>query len=287
MSQSAALNMNSLFAGAAGGGDITQGTALVLTNLGTQIQTGMGISVDDVQASAVTIVTQMPDDSGSIRFSGNSQVVRDGHNGVLDALTASKQGDGILAATRYLNGRQLFPYSKLEHAVRMATQNYDPNEGTPLYDQTAVLLGLVVAKTAEFEDGGVPCRSVTCIITDGEDEHSSTQTAGTINQIVTDMLRSEKHIIIGMGIGTGNGRTDFYKVFTGHKKAVVELARQNGTLADLAPIGGMGLWPKHVLTPGNNASEIRAAFQVVSQSAVRASQGAASFSQTAAGGFGA
>jgi hypothetical protein len=37
----------------------------------------------------------------------------------------------------------------------------------------------------------------------------------------------------------------------------------------------MGIPDRWVLTPGNSAGEIRRAFQVFSQSAVRASQGAA------------
>jgi len=46
----------------------------------------------------------------------------------------------------------------------------------------------------------------------------------------------------------------------------------------------MGIEDRRILTPRDNASEIRNAFQVFSQSAVRASQ-AASFSSSALGGF--
>ena len=74
------------------------------------------------------------------------------------------------------------------------------------------------------------------------------------------MLRTENHIIAGMGID--NGSTDFEEVFK-----------------------SMGLDPKWILTAGDSASEIRKAFSVVSQSFVRASQSAQSYSQTAMGGF--
>src|SRR5512138_464004 len=70
--------------------------ALTVVDLGARIQAGLGIKVDDVVASEVTLVTTMPDDSGSIRFGGNAQAVRDGHNAVLDALGRCKQRDGIL-----------------------------------------------------------------------------------------------------------------------------------------------------------------------------------------------
>jgi len=49
----------------------------------------------------------------------------------------------------------------------------------------------------------------------------------------------------------------------------------------------MGIEDQWILTPGNDGSQIRRAFQVFSQSAVRASQSAAHFGQAVLGGFGA
>jgi len=60
--------------------------------------------------SGAVLVTIMPDDSGSIRFAGNAQVVRDGHNLVLDALQYSYQRDSILAHPQFLNSYVLSPY---------------------------------------------------------------------------------------------------------------------------------------------------------------------------------
>ena len=62
-------------------------------------------------------------------------------------------------------------------------------------------------------------------------------------------------------IAVNDGSTDFRKVFS-----------------------EMGIPDRWILTPGNSASEIRGAFQMFSQSAVRVSQ-AASFSKSALGGF--
>ena len=47
----------------------------------------------------------------------------------------------------------------------------------------------------------------------------------------------------------------------------------------------IGIQNEWILTPANTANDIRNAFQVFSQSAVRASQGATAFSQSALGGF--
>src|SRR3954469_24535125 len=92
---------------------------LALADLGAQIQAGLGVAVDDVRASEVVLLTIMPDDSGSIRAAKNEQVMRDGHNLVLDALSGAKHKDGILAHTRYLNGNVLFPYCPVTQALRM------------------------------------------------------------------------------------------------------------------------------------------------------------------------
>ena len=258
-------NINQLFQTAHEDGLLSPSTmqALDVPDIGAQIQAGLGVTVDDVEASEVVLVTMMPDDSGSIRFSGNSEAVRDGHNMVLDALADAGQQESLLVHTRYLNGNVLFPYRPLDQATRMDTQNYNPNQGTPLYDQAVVLLGTVLAKSQEFADNGVPARTITLLITDGADEHSSLHTATSVRPVVEDMLRAETHIIAAMGVDDG-GYTDFRKVFS-----------------------DMGIRDEWILTPGNTPEEIRQAFQVFSQSAVRAGQGTAGFSRTAVGGFGA
>jgi hypothetical protein len=222
---------------------------LDLVDVGAQIQAGLGCTIDDVGSSEVVLVTMMPDDSQSIAAAGNTDAVRDGHNFVLEALGGSKQAGEVLAHTRYLNGFVLTPYTALEHAVKMTPANYAPNLGTPLYDQAAVVLGTVIAKSQELAQAGIAVRTVTLIITDGGDYGSTRCKPADIKAIVDDMLAHENHIVAAMGIS--DGTTDFKAVFR-----------------------AMGIPDRWVLTPGNSASEIRRAFAVFSQSAVRASQGA-------------
>jgi hypothetical protein len=222
---------------------------LDVVDVGAQIQAGLGVTIDDIAASEVVLLTMMPDDSHSIASAGNTDSVRDGHNFVLAALAHSKQSGEVLAHTRYLNGLVLFPYTALEHATTMTTANYDPRLGTPLYDQTTVVLGTVIAKAQELAQAGIAVRTVTLIITDGGDYGSARCKAADVKALVTDMLAQENHVVAAMGIS--DGTTDFRAVFR-----------------------SMGIPDKWILTPGNSATEIRRAFQVFSQSAVRASQGA-------------
>ena len=268
MSQSGIANVNALFQGAIADGSISAQVAQTINipDLGAQIQAGLGVTPDQVPASEVTLVTMMPDDSGSIRFvRGNTEAVRDGHNLVLDALKTSKQTNGILVHCRYLNGDVLYPYCPLDQAVRMTPQNYDPDKGTPLYDQIVTLLATVLVKTKEFLDSGAPVRSVTLIITDGSDQHSvAYRSPQSVRPLVQELLIKEQHIVAAMGIN--DGTTDFRRIFR-----------------------EMGIEDRWILTPNNDPKSIRAAFQLFSQScALPASQGAASFSKTAmGGGFGA
>ena len=222
---------------------------LDVVDVGAQIQAGLGVSIDDVAASEVVLVTMMPDDSHSIASAGNIDVVRDGHNYVIEALRGSKQSGEVLAHTRYLNGFVLTPYIALDNAVKMTPANYDPRLGTPLYDQTTVLLGTVIAKATELAQAGIAVRTVTLIITDGGDYGSQRCKAADVKAIVEDMLGQENHIVAAMGIS--DGTTDFKAVFR-----------------------AMGIPDKWILTPSNSSTEIRRAVQVFSQSAVRASQGA-------------
>lgn len=221
---------------------------LDVVDVGAQIQAGLGCTIDDISASEVVLVTMMPDDSQSIAHAGNTDAVRDGHNFVLQALSGSKQAGEVLAHTRYLNGHVLCPYTSLDHAVAMDTANYRPNLGTPLYDQTCVVLGTVIAKAQELAQAGIAVRTVTLIITDGGDYGSTRCKPADVKALVDDMLGQENHIVAAMGISDGS--TDFKSVFR-----------------------SMGIPDRWILTPGNSASEIRRAFAVFSQSAVKASQG--------------
>lgn len=263
-------SLSALLGGVVDDESATAAMTLTADTLGPAITAGLGdVKLDDITSSEVLLMTSLIDDSSSIRMvSGNAQAVRDGQNSLLDALLGAKQAGEVLISCRYLNANPptdhgvLYPYRPLAGAIRLDTHNYNPSGGTPLYDQVAVTLTGVAAKMGEFEQGGVAARAVTAILTDGEDVGSHHHRAASVRAIVEGLLQTEQHIIAGVGIE--DGHTNFRKVFL-----------------------DMGIPDEWILTPSNNEHEIRQAFAVVSQSAVRASQAAGtSFSQVALGGFG-
>ena len=185
------------------------------------------MSIDDVAASEVVLVTMMPDDSGSIASAHNTAAVRDGHNFVIAALRGSKQAGEVLAHTRYLNGHVLCPYTALDQAVLMTPANYDPNLGTPLFDQTAVLLGTVIAKAQELASAGIAVRTVTLIITDGGDAGSAAlQKAADVRALVDDLVAQEQHIVAAMGIDGRLDRLQGRLPRDGHPRSLDPDARQ-------------------------------------------------------------
>ena len=259
--QSQAPSVLSLFASAHDEGDLSMASfqTLSVADLGAQIQAAMGVPALDVPSTRAVLLTLLLDDSGSIAFRGNEQAVREGHNEIVKALGASKQSDDILAQCSYLNKGVLYPYQFIAQVPTLDARNFKACGATPLYDRSIVTLGSVLAKSREFTSSGVPVNTVTLIVTDGHDE-GSLHRARDVYPIVQDMLAQESHIVAGMGINDGD--TDFYEVFR-----------------------SMGIPDNWILTPQSDPHDIRKAFQLFSRSAVSASHGQGTFSQTAASGF--
>lgn len=262
MSSKNTVSVTSLFGGT-GQTNVSEAVVVALDgvpDIGNTIQDALGVSPDAIESSEVFILTILLDDTGSIQsINGGSQAVIDGHNLVIDALKASKADDAIIAhATQLINGN-LYEYRKLNDVPVITRREYTPNGAhTPLYDRTTAVLGTVLAKEQEFKGNGVPVRTATLIVTDGGD-NSSRSGAADVAKVVSELRQRENHIVACMGIGE---EASFRRIFN-----------------------QMGIDDNWILTPGQNASEIRKAFVVFSRSSVQASKGAASFSATNAGGF--
>lgn len=246
-------------------GAITQATlnGLNIADLGATIQNSLGIPpIQYTASSTVTLVTLLIDDSSSIASARNTDNVINGVNSILDALTASKQGDTLQIHIELLNKGSMGGFKLLKDTDKLSRATYQPNGCTPLYDQMQKMCLLMLAKAQWYMDAGIDCRSVLYVVTDGEDVGSREATPAKVNAIVTSMLQQEIHVVGAVGIA--DGHTDFRRVFA-----------------------SMGIPDGWILTPANDPSEIRKAFQMISQSATKVSQTAGgSLSTVAAGGFG-
>lgn len=193
----------------------------------------LGSLIDQYKGDDVLLVATLIDDSGSLKAA--AEAVRIGHNAIIKALLESDKPSAIWFHTRYLNGHLLNPWNPLEKAKQMNRHNYQASGGTPLYDETAVILGSTITNAEEFRNNWVKPRTATLLVTDGQDTESKLQTASSVKSIITDMYSTGIHIIAAMGIY--NGITDF-------KKEFIE----------------MGVHDNLILTSGSTPDEIRKAF---------------------------
>ena len=242
--------IGSLFNGAAAAGTISADTASMLTgHLGAMmIASAAGTALEDIQASDVTLITVLIDASSSIAMRNLEPAVREGQNLLADAFAGAKESPSILMALWTFNDRidVVHSFVPVADAARL-DQRYRGLGGTRLYDTWCDALAANVAYAQLLRDGGTPCRSVVVVITDGED-CGSRRTAAECARLSRDLLASEQFLLAFVGVGDD---TDFRRV-----------AKE------------MGVPDRSVAVQKDvRASELRKLFQMVSQSAIRASQG--------------
>lgn len=232
-------------------GVLTQGASSVITgNLGPMVVAGAaGKALEEITASDVTLITVLVDASGSIADRGLEQAVRDGQNALLDAFAGAKEKDSVLLACWLFNGDQnvVHAYVPVDDATRLDTRTYRARGGTRLYDTWCDALAANVAYAQRLRDGGTPTRSVVVVVTDGEDVGSS-RSSRDCSTLSKSLLASELFTLAFVGVG---------------KDTQFEL---------IAAAMGIPAGCVHVQRDATPAA-LRKTFQLVSRSAIRASQG--------------
>lgn len=228
-----------------------QSSALLAGDLGGMVIAGAaGMNAEDIQASDVTLITLVLDASSSIHDSNLEQAVVDGEKLLLDAFAGAREKDSVLVAlwTFQSSATVVHGYLPADDATRLEVgKSYRTGGCTHLYDTFIESCAANVAYAQKLRDAGTPTRSILVIVTDGEDV-GSRRPARACRKLAEDLLRSEQFILAFVGVGKG---ADFKKV-----------------------AASMGIPDGCVLVQQQaNPSAVRAAFQLVSRSAVRASQG--------------
>ncbi len=203
-----------------------------------------GMDLDEIEATEVTLVSLLIDDSGSM--CDVVDAVIDGQNSMLKALIDSKQKDSFLLGMWALN--RIGPYHsylKIENVEKLDHVNYYPGGHTPLFDKWIETLSANVAYAQQLRDSGTSVRSIAVVITDGQDFGSRKHTAKDCATLAKDLLDSETFVLAMVGLGDHGFK---------------DVAREMGF-----PAGA-------VLEAGNTPSDVRRVFQLVSQSVIRASQ---------------
>jgi uncharacterized protein YegL len=223
---------------------------LITGNLGAVVIAGAaGKAAEDIVASDVLLVTLLVDASSSIHARGLEDAVREGANMLVDSLSATRERDSVLMAVWTFNDdtRVVHSYVGLDDVTRLDKTNYAGIGCTRLFDTWCDALTANVVYAQRLRDSGTPCKSIVVVVTDGEDVGSKRRTADC-NRLSAQLLASEQFTLAFVGVGKD---VDFHKV-----------AREMGV-----PDGCIAVQAQ--ATP----SAIRKVFRMVSQSAIRASQG--------------
>jgi uncharacterized protein YegL len=249
--KSRVVGLSSLFSSAQAAGTISPLTQQIITgSLGAMVIAGAaGKDAEDIIASDVTLVTLLVDASSSIHERKLEDAVRDGQNMLVDALSQSRERDAILMALWTFNDdlRVVHSYVGMDDVTRLDKKNYQGGGCTRLYDTWCDALAANVAYAQRLRDAGTPCKSVVVVVTDGEDVGSKRRVSDCAS-ISRDLLASEQFTLAFVGVGSA---VDFHGI-----------ARSMGVPDGCVTVQAQA-------TP----SAIRKVFRMVSQSAIRASQG--------------
>jgi von Willebrand factor type A domain len=238
-------------AGAIASGVLSPQSATLITgNLGGVVIAGAaGKALEDIVASDVTLITVLIDKSSSIADTQLTQAVRDGQNELVKAFRGAREKDSVLMALWTFESQMdvVHSYLPADDAVLLDGTNYRPGGATSLYDTWCDALTANVAYAQRLRAGGTPCRSVVVVVTDGAD-CGSRRRASDCKRLSSDLLASEQFTLAFVGVGKD---VDFIKVAK-----------------------SMGVPDSCVLVQKDaTPSALRRTFQMVSQSAIRASQG--------------
>lgn len=224
--------------------------SLLTGNLGAIVIAGAaGKAAEDIVASDVLLVTLLVDASSSIHARGLEDAVREGANMLVDSLSATRERDAVLMALWTFNDdtRVVHSYVGLDDVTRLDKTNYAGVGCTRLFDTWCDALTANVVYAQRLRDSGTPCKSIVVVVTDGEDVGSKRR-AADCKRLSAQLLSSEQFTLAFVGVGSD---VDFSKV-----------AKDMGVPAGCVAVQAQA-------TP----SAIRKVFRMVSQSAIRASQG--------------
>ena len=196
----------------------------------------LGVGPDAIETDKATIVTFLLDNSWSIQEGGHTGALIKSYNRGLEVIRDADSAHDIIVGAMALSGYVIRPYQHRHDATKLSRESFvaDLNY-SPIWRQTVKLCGMVKSKQGQFVEAGIPTRTMTCLLTDGDnrDDEGSLSDA----QIAVDALQQGyKSKIYGIGLGS----------------------------CAISELSGMGV-PTDNLFPAGNEQQLQKAFEEFSQ----------------------
>lgn len=220
----------------------------------------LGVPADQIESNAVVVASIVLDDSGSMQ--GTEKMVCTAYNGMLERIKRDRGRDEVLLARMLLHDWKKVGHApvRIDDAPYLNPREFVPDGGTPLYRKTVAILGQVTAKVGELAQSGRTARSITVLISDGnnaDDSFAEPVSIGNVAAVVADMLATKQHIVAGVAIGGSAAQT----------------------------FKDMGIPANWIISPDHSESGLNATFRMISKASAGASKGAGAFATVQRGGF--
>ncbi len=239
-------DLNNIFNDASTDGTISQASnTLICNNLNDTVLMGCnGLALDEIESTEVTLITALYDISGSISYSKLTSAIINGQNELLNALNGAKKKDDIMMAQWFFNDNTevLHSYVPIDDVVKLNNKNYVPNGMTSLYDVSLEAMSSNLAYAELLKGSGTPVQSIIVLFTDGQDTTSKSR-AADVKKLAKDLLKTEQYVLAYIGVGGDD------------HEAIAE---------------SMGF--PSVIHTSISATDIRKAFQMMSESIINVSQ---------------
>jgi hypothetical protein len=242
-------SITDLFGKAVNDNEISQDTAdIMIDSLNdTNILGCTGVDAGELDADIVTLVSLILDTSYSMKH--NEAIVRESYDElIIKAMRDSKQADSMLVSARTFSDKEtvLYGFKKVADIGKIGSQYTADGNATILYEATVNAITAIRAYAKNLNDQGVQAKCIVAVFSDGANNWGKYMQPDQVKKLADDCIKAEM----------------FYLVYVGFKQDV----RDN-----LEAIGKSMGFP-NILTASSNPSEVRNAFGLVSQSAIRKSQ---------------
>ncbi len=263
MSNTGLGNLDDLFQSAQDDGLTDDTLDLLISNLnGPTMATAVGVPLDQLGSSEVTLAMNIIDMSGSMApyAADLMQAYNDSYLGAMNNSIAA--ADILVSAILFNeNVKLLHGYVGIDDAIRLTVTEYDPYGGTALYDAVAGGLTNMVLYAQQLRQSGVMVRCIVIVYSDGED-NSSRQRARDVARTAQELLKQELYTLAYVGFVPGAQKP----VMGFNTKGAV-----NPALAEVQKLA-TDIGFSDALTAGLSQDALRHIFHLVSMSTVHVSQ---------------